>query len=924
MNILYHLMILPPERPEFDAVVQEVEALRRSFGGQVVYLHPGCHPRLRLPRIVFGFHRLRQIRAWEADTQITRRSMNASWNYENCHNASSRRAGREAIEAAALLLLLLAIFFWPAVVGGRVLSPADLIFDIDSLWQPLAPEGYTHPANQILSDQVYLYFPWKIFTLRSFTQGYLPLWNPHISGGLPFVGNAQSAIFSPFNLLNYLLPLYSSYVITAILRLFVAGFFTFLFAREIGLGKPGSLLAMVVFVFSGPMVAWVGYPLSPVIAWLPAMLFTVERALTRRSGLYVIACSLTIAAQFLGGHPETSFHVMLAWGAYALYRVIVLEGWRLPRIFPQLLRITAAAVLGTLLAAVQLLPFVEALLQSATLSMKMVRAPGSLSSFVARLFFDWHTWPTAIAALLPQFFGSDLNRSYWFPYSNSVEQNMYMGVLPLALAAAVAVYSIRHRSLTHRSPVLFFVLLAVISAGIALRLPLLNAVNYLPLLNMAANGRMRLIYAFAVAVLAGLGLDEIVRGNALCRRTILRILLILALISLFLIVSTYVGFVLFRDEIIHYGRAFVEANWGTPYLPQSLEYYHALVEERYEQKLAMSRPANVVMYLPVSIALAWFALHWWRQRRCTGEKTWVYAALGLTLLDAFLVGMPFNPTIAAEHVFPTPEAIRFLQQDLDVYRINATGLALHPNSCMVFGMSDIRGYEAVVPRRYTDLIERLEGHYRHRFHSLFTQVNSPLLDLLNVKYVLTEQELGGKWELVYQGAGSVKVYRNREVLPRVFVVYRAEVVRSAAQSLERILDSTFDFRNSAVLESTPAGWAEPPESLVLENTVRIVEYVPNRVRVEVVTPADGLLVLTDTFAPGWKARLDGISTPVYIADHAFRAVVVPAGNHQIEFVYQPLSFWVGVVVSLFATAMAVGVVSVQLRSLSKHVEGSGQ
>jgi len=819
------------------------------------------------------------------------------------HNIQNRRTSQETVEAAVLLLLLSATFFWPAVFGGRVLLPTDLIFELDPLWQPLAPEGYTHPANPILSDQVYQFFPWKVFALRSLARGQLPLWNPYTDAGLPFVGNAQSAIFDPFNLLSYLLPLYSSYVVTAILRLFVAGIFTFLLAREIGLDKFGALLAMVAFTFSGPLIVWLGHPHSRVIVWLPAMLLTVERALTRRSGLYVIASGLTIGAQFLGGHPETSFHVMLAWAAYALYRAISLDGWRLSRLIPQLMRAATAGAIGVLLAAVQLLPFVEALFHSATLSAREAEASSSMSVFLVSLFFEWHDWPTAITALLPQYFGTDLNGSYWFPYSNYVEQNTYAGVLPLALATMVTLRNLRRCPSLHRNLVMFFALMAIVCLGIGLGLPLLNAVNYLPFFNIAANGRLRLIYVFAVAILAGLGLDGINSGYHPPRRITLRILVLLALISLLLIALAYVGFTVFKDQVIHSGRAFMESRWGTPYFSRPLEYYYGLVGERYEKKLALFRPSNIVMYLPVLIALSWFALHRWSQRRHIGTRTWSYVALSLTLLDVFLVGMPFNSTIAPQQVFPTPGAIQFLQQDHDIYRVSGTDLILNPNSGMVFGISDIRGFDIVVPQRYADLIDRLEGHYRFHFHSLLVQANSPLFDLLNVKYVLTDQELDGKWELVYRDTGNVKVYRNQNVLPRAFVVYRAEIVDHAAQSLERVTDSSFDFREKVVLEEVPAGWTEPPK-MSSSATVHIVDYQPNQVKVKVETPADGLLVLTDTYAPGWKALLDGQSTPVYVADHAFRAVVVPTGTHQVEFVYEPLSYRVGAVTSLL-TIMAL-------------------
>jgi hypothetical protein len=836
--------------------------------------------------------------------------MNESWNQQTNHNVCAtgkpvQRTRREVVEVALLLLLALMVFFWPAVFGGRVLLPTDLIFDLDPLWQPLIPDGYVHPANQALTDQVYQVFPWRIFTIRSLAQGHLPLWNPYINGGQSFIGNGQSAIFSPFNLLGYLFPLYSSYVITAILRLFVAGIFTFLFAREIGLSKPGALLAMVTFTFGGPMITWLGYPLSAVIVWLPAMLLTTERMLTRRSRLYTIANGLTIGAQFLGGHPETSFHLMLTWAAYVLYRLVSLEGWRPSRLLPLLVKAITAGAMGMLLGTVQLLPFAEALFHSAAMSAKKIGGSGEVSVLILRLFCEWHDWPKAVTTLLPLYFGSDLDGSYWYPYGNYVEQNAYTGVLPLALAIMVAFRSFSRHSPSRPSLVRFFALMAVICLGIALRLPLLNAVNYLPLFSLTANGRLRLIYAFAVALLAGLGLDEIRRIREHSLRITLHILALIALVSLLLIVLAYGGFVIFKDAVIRSGRDFVETSWGTPYLSRPLEYYHALVEERYEKKLALFHPSNIVMYLPVLIYLAWFALHRWGPGQGAGTKVWAYAAIGLTTFDAFLAGMPFNPTIAPQHIFPVPGAIQFLQQDRDIYRASGTDLILYPNSGMVFGISDIRGYDAIVPRRYTNLIDGLAGHYRFHFHSLFVEAESPLFDLLNVKYVLTDYELDEKWKLVYRDAGSTKIYQNRNVLPRAFVVYRVEVADTAAQSLERITDISFDFRERVVLEEMPTGWTEPPEVPASAATVQITDYQANRVSLEVETAADGLLVLTDTHAPGWNALLDGYPTPVYIANHAFRAVVVPAGTHQVEFVYEPLSFQVGAAISLLTIAALV-------------------
>ncbi|MFW6116205.1 MAG: YfhO family protein [bacterium] len=810
--------------------------------------------------------------------------------------------GEEILElsgAALFLVLALLIFFWPAVFGGRVLLPADLIFDLDPLWRPLAPEGYTGPSNSLLADQVYQFHPWEVFARRSIAQGQLPLWNPYTEGGLPFVGNAQSAVFCPFSLVGYLFPLYASYVVRAILRFLVAGIFTYVFARDIGIGVLGALLAMVTFTFSGPMVMWLGHPHSSVIVWLPAILFTTERTLTKRSGSYVVACGVVIGAQFLGGHPETSFHVMLAWAVFTLYRIVSLEGWHPAKWFLQLARTCGAALLGVMVAAIQLLPFSDALLRSATLPARTAKALVGTPWSIARLLFDWHEWPTAITTLLPQYFGTSLDDSYWFPHSNYMEQNAYVGILPLVLAIVTVLHNLRPPYSKKRDQVLLFGSIAVISLGVALRLPGLNMIDALPLLRLTANGRLRLIYAFAMAILSGFGMDEFSTETSRSRLSVQRILTILALGAIVLIGATYAGFVFFRGDIIQSGRDFMETNWSTtPYLSRSLEYYYDLVEERYHKKLALFRPDNVTMYMPVLVTLGWIGIHKWERTTIVCRKVRRRAILGLVVFDLFVIGMPFNSTAAPDEIFPAPKPIRFLDADEAIYRVSGTDLTLYPNSGMLFNLHDIRGYDTVVPQRYVDLVDHLDGHYRFHFHSLFREASSPLWDLLNVKYAITDQGLEGKWELAYQGDGGINVYRNTEVVPRAFIVHRVTIAEGPGQSLERVLSSSFDFREEVVLEESPVQWTEPSTEAFQAASARVVDYQPNHVTVDVKTATDGLLVLTDTYAPGWKALLEDNPVPVYVADHTFRAVLVPAGAHRVTFVYRPQSFYVGATLSL--------------------------
>ena len=757
---------------------------------------------------------------------------------------------REATLAAVILTILLAIFFWPAVFTGQALLPTDLIFQLDPLWQPLAPKDFTFPGNQLLSDQVYQFYPWKLYTVESLAARRIPLWNPYINGGQPFLANAQTAIFSPFTLLSLLFPLHTSFVVTALLVLFVAGFFTFLLAREIGIGKYGSLAAMITFAFSGSIIVLPGHPHTQAMAWLPALLFLTERAFTRQNKLYVLAAGATVGAQFLAGHPETSFHMMLAWLAFCVYRAVMLYGWKPARLISPAIKVASAGTIGLTLSAVQLLPFLEFIQRSTTLSM---RTTASQPSFLTTLLLDWKHWPTFITAILPQFFGTPLNGSYWYPYSNYNEQTWYTGILPLALTVVSAVWLCRNRHFAIKEknnwPILFFSGLAILSFGVALHLPFFNLVNHLPVFNLVRNDRLRDVYALSVAILAGLGLERVLTEKPeFSIRAITTALVVIALVSLLVIISSSAGLAAMKDQVIEMGRRQVEAMQGRPFFSQPLEHYYRQVDVKYQKMLALFHPRYVLMYLPVIIGALTCGLNKWLTGSAQRARTWAGFMLLLMFLDLFLVGASYNPTIESGQIFPTPDPIRFLQQDTGLYRIAGLDLTLMPNSGMVYHLNDIRGFDAVAPKRYTDLFDRMAGSTRVTLFWLLEEADSPLLDLLNVKYILTRQELGGKWELVYDDSDEMKVYRNRDVMPRAFIVHQAEYVGDAAESLDKVTNGEFDFRESVVLEGAPPVDLQPPAASAPE-TVTITKYQPDRVELETQSDNDGYLVLSDGYMP---------------------------------------------------------------------------
>jgi hypothetical protein len=155
------------------------------------------------------------------------------------------------------------------------------------------------------------------------------------------------------------------------------------------------------------------------------------------------------------------------------------------------------------------------------------------------------------------------------------------------------------------------------------------------------------------------------------------------------------------------------------------------------------------------------------------------------------------------------------------------------------------------------------------------------------------------------------VYRNPSALPRAFLVDRQEVVDGGAAALERIASAGFEPLSAAVTESRIQGLPSGTGGPASAGRTRIARYEGERVAVDTTAKRPALLVLTDNWYPGWKAKVDGRDVDLQRVDYLLRGVRVPAGAHRVEFRYEPASWRVGWIVSLLAliailAAAAVG------------------
>jgi hypothetical protein len=172
-----------------------------------------------------------------------------------------------------------------------------------------------------------------------------------------------------------------------------------------------------------------------------------------------------------------------------------------------------------------------------------------------------------------------------------------------------------------------------------------------------------------------------------------------------------------------------------------------------------------------------------------------------------------------------------------------------------------------------------------------------LLRTFNVRYLVSFRQLPEKGiRFVEQFPKYFSwLYRIEGTVPRVYVVDRVFVEKEPLKALERLSQLQFDPVREVVLDNN----VKIQASESFEAQANIEQYGNSSVTVQATASHDGVLVLADSFYPGWKAFVDGNETKILRANHFFRGVVLPKGAHRVEFRYEPWSFKLGWIISTF-------------------------
>jgi hypothetical protein len=810
--------------------------------------------------------------------------------------------GHQTLAAAVIFAVLSVVMVGQGLLPGRTLSSSDTLLS-SVPWQSSKPGSVPGlGTNFELADSADVFQPFLQYTRSQLPS--IPLWNPYVGAGRPFLADGQSAVFSPFSIPSYILPFWRSLAVVAILKLFLAGFGAYALGRVLGLRFGGALLSGVVFAFGTFFVVWLAWPLTSIYALIPWTLALIELLIRRPGRLTVAGLAVVLALQFLGGHPESSFHLVFVSIVFFVFRALL--HWRRgDRSRAELLRpaiaFAVAGCAGAALAALALAPFLEFVLHSGDLSRRVSSAAGY--------------WPR-------KYLGALFLHDYWGrPTQVDLESFMqvrgwYAGAATLMLAAAALIL---HRSAERIGVALFAVFCACMVVGIP---PVFGIVSRLPGFSAAHNERLIIYVLMSLALLAGWGLDDL-SDVRLPRRRLRQLVIGTATVIVCIPIVWLIAAGTLSLSRLGSG---LRVAWGFEHPPVPA----AGVNPGATVTATIVRDSALLIWLPLAAAAATLIV---LRLRASGGRLAASWFAGLTVallvLDLFRANMGFNPAIPIKTATPpVTGAIRYLQSRRPNRFVGVSTLQLSQplpsDLAMRFGLYDARGYDFPVEKRFDALWRRYVAPGVGDFtqpeeFAGATPAALRALSLLSVSDLMVGPLQAIKLPLrgpglsvAYRGADAV-VYANANALPRVFIAPAQRTVSGENAALSAVTAPDFDGRRVAITEHPVPGVPQagtggaPPGS---PGSATLKSYGSEHVVIDADASAPGLLVLTDTFYPGWTATVDGRSVPVERVDDVLRGVALSPGRHVVEFRYQPTSWTIGWIISLLAViGVAVAVVT---------------
>jgi len=739
------------------------------------------------------------------------------------------------------------VWNYAPVLTGKVPFPS-IFFYYSPVFAPVAPDDVDARVPNI-GDVVTTFFPYRVLASRAWRDGF-PIWEPNLQSGKPFLANPQSALFYPLNAFFYILPVPIAWCIACLLRPCLAVVFTALFLRRLGASTTGGLIAGLIFAFSGFMTVWQAQAMADAAIWLPLLCYSVVRLHEERSAASVAIAAIAFAMHVLAGHPETAIHLTLVGVVFAVFLAFFrpsTEAPRRPGRYLALFGVVGLLAMG--MAAVQVLASLE-WIPHLSRGLDIIWPPAPLRSALGFVSRDILSPSNSFGLQIPE------QASY-------VAMVAFLG-FPIAWLHP------------QRRYVVFFTCSTIAALCVAYGIgPIYTLSRHIPVFMGIKNNRLILVVTFGVAVLAGLGVSvlEGLREEERTRR--FRVALFAATGICLAVLMIYL----------------VQVN-------------------------LIARPVGHSRYPKASLLFLTFVtiLVTLQLAGLLRGRLFNLALVSVVLVDVCTFSYGFLPFERPENILPkvrffaqvssnTPEPVRLLQVG-EVYTANAE---------LLYGIQSSGGYEIPL-RRIVEFAKGAADKYSDSIMQDSRQVfdvTDRRMDMLSTKYYVVHNgdalykrflESPDRFRFLYE-FGSTSMFENLMAMPPAFLIPTSgiTVIKDGEAQMSLIRSPGFDPARTVVVE-------EPlpvPSTDGVPGNLQWISRKNASFQLKVESGTHSVLVLSQIFYPGWKAFVDGKQTPVFPADYALTGITVGPGSHDVVFTFDPLSFKIGLFLSI-VTTLVVG------------------
>jgi len=738
---------------------------------------------------------------------------------------------------AAFFYALVLIYLFRPMTGGYVNLPVDFI----NILPPWGSWGHRHLlSNPEMNDLTMQIVPWAHQAREAWRSLHFPIWNPLAGCGYPLLANGQSSAMSPLRLLALPLPLGYAMTAEAAMKLLIALTSMYLLCRRRYDELP-SAIGAISFAFCTFVSTWLHFPIVTVAVWLPAAFLAIELLIERSTYRRFVFAVAVWTAMLYGGHPETVTHATFFGGLFALW-IAFIERPVPRRDAIRALALAAAAIfVAALLAAPFIATFAETVKKSRRFQELQVNPNGEPP------FSDF---PSAIATFEPNFYGHAPAEK---PSGPATAESItgFAGILGIASWFALLVQAIARRRFRTRE--FFLVVLALIAVGIVFNWPVISSLFHF-VFRLAANARLRLLLCWIAAAMTAAAID-----NARRERSIPFLLGVLA--------ST--AFLLYLMLTFPFATA-------------------------------AAKDTAMIAILPSMVVLTMASLFVLQVR---GRHIATMLTGAAIIAELWTATDGWNPVLPVEAMYPKTPLIATLQRlqaatpSNDPFRIVGIGAALFPNTNAMYGLADIRTHDPMAFGRYLGVLRLLTNLETNEYFAKWQNLDTPLLNYLNVRYVVGDRGFDPndrrRYQLLYDGRDG-RIFENRDVRPRFFAARDIVLEFNHDRFAQTLMQH--DFSKQTVVNILPVDSDRMRQDLLAPKSdpiVQIVEAGDTAFRLRIRSQRHALIVSSQPWWPGWRVSLNGRKIVPQLVNGAFFGFTIPPGDWDVRVDYFPASFYGG-------------------------------